>query len=213
MYSRIDVLSQRCIMPYLSLTDLVDIVSANGTPKMTKIRQIKHRPQYEPAHDFYRRLRETIQETHESNLSKNHLNSCLVNLTDKNKMTLYPPLISAYRKWWGKKNLTWFSPAGATYSHLGFDIGINPELGLEIAGVPHLIKLYFKGDPLVKNRIDIITHLMSVHALPYCANPNTVMGVLDIRRSKLITPTVPIQGLSNYLNAEMAFIASIWPTI
>ena len=44
----------------LSLTDLVDIVSKSGTPKATKVSHVKARPDYEPAHDFYRPLREQI---------------------------------------------------------------------------------------------------------------------------------------------------------
>jgi len=69
--------------------------------------------------------------------------------------------------------------------------------------------LYFKADPLAKNRIDIITHLVAVA----CANQapgGCVMGVLDVRRSKLITPTVPIDGLDTMLRAEAAYWATAW---
>lgn len=51
-------------MPQLSLTDFVDIVSKSGRPKATKVLQVKERPEYEPAFDFYRPFREHVIETH-----------------------------------------------------------------------------------------------------------------------------------------------------
>ena len=91
---------------------------------------------------------------------------------------------------------------------------MNPELGLEIDGTPHLIKLYFKSDKLAKNRIDIITHLMSVVLSDQCPSPEeTTMSVLDVRRAKLFSPTVPIQALDAILNAELAYVAHLWRAI
>jgi hypothetical protein len=45
----------------VSLTDFVDIVSKSGTPKATKVAQVKKRGRYEPAVDFYKPLREKAQ--------------------------------------------------------------------------------------------------------------------------------------------------------
>ena len=42
----------------ISLTDFVDIASKSGTPKATKVAQVKARPDYEPKFDFYRPIRE-----------------------------------------------------------------------------------------------------------------------------------------------------------
>ena len=50
-------------MPQISLTDFVDIVSTSGTPKATKVKQVKYRPAYNPAIDFYKRIRDDIVET------------------------------------------------------------------------------------------------------------------------------------------------------
>jgi hypothetical protein len=43
-------------MPSISLTDFVDFVVATGTSKLTKVRQIKRRPQYHPAFDHWKSL-------------------------------------------------------------------------------------------------------------------------------------------------------------
>ncbi len=201
-------------MPQLSLTDFVDIVSARGTPKATKVRQLKRRPTYDPAADFYKRIREGIVEAHQADQGKVCIDRTMTGLTDQKKITAYPPIVAGYKKWWGKKSLVWFYPPNVLYSKHGVDVAVNPELGLEIDGTPHLIKLYFKADPLAKNRVDIITHLMAITASGTCPSPSpTVMSVLDVRRGKLISPTVPITGLTGILDAELAYIATLWPTV
>ena len=58
-------------------------------------------------------------------------------------------------------------------------------------------------------KVDVCTHPMAVA----CAEPvpdGRVMGVLDVRRSKLITPTVPINGLDTMLRAEAAYWVAAW---
>lgn len=201
-------------MPQLSLTDFVDIVSASGTPKATKVRHVKRRPAYDPSADFYKRIREDIIESHKGTHDKAHLAATLTGLTDRKKITAYPPIVAGYGKWWGRKALTWFKPPSELYSRHGVDVAVNPELGLVIDGMPNLIKLYFKADPLAKNKVDIITHLMAIAVSGKCPSPSTtVMSVLDVRRGKLICPTVPISGLTGILDAELAYVAALWPSL
>lgn len=147
-------------MPRFSLTDFVDIVVSSGTPKANKVRNIKNRPPYNPAFDFYKPLRDHIVQIHRLGKSKANINALMPSITDKKKLNVYPVLIDGYRKWWGKKVLVWFDPPNGIYHQHGIDISVNPELGLEIAGKPYLIKLYFKKERLTKNRIDVIHFLM-----------------------------------------------------
>lgn len=201
-------------MTQISLTDLVDIVSLSGRPKATRVRLIKKRPPYDPASDFYRRIRETIIESHDRNQDKDFIDTAMATLTDPKKATAYPAIAKAYKRWWGRKNLVWFEPPDKIYMHSGIGVSVNPELGLKIDGKPHLIKLYFKTKPLEKPQIDIITHLMSITLSDLCPSPeNTIMSVLDIRRARLVAPTVPIPSLNGMLQAELAYIAALWPTL
>ncbi len=199
-------------MPRLSLTDFVDVVSTSGLPKSTKVSQIKHRETYHPAFDFYKPLRDHIVDMHCANQAKSTLAGILGNLQDQKKIDAYTSLVNGYRRWWGRKSFTWFDPPSGLYDAYGVEVSINPEVGLLINGSPHLIKLYFKSDSLSKNRVDIITHLMSKTLNGRCP-AKTKMAVLDIRNAKLITPTVPISTLDATLNAEIAYIANIWPNI
>jgi hypothetical protein len=72
--------------------------------------------------------------------------------------------------------------------------------------------LYFKQEPIDKYRIAIIHDLME-HSLRARALPNAEMSVLDVRNAKLHTrksTKAPNLGL---IHAELAFIATLWPTL
>lgn len=199
-------------MHRLSLTDFVDIVSKSGTPKATNVAKVKHRPGYEPATDFYKPLRDRIIDTHRNNLSLKNLEKLLSSLSDQKKLKNYPAVIEGYSTWCGKKTFKWFDPPSDFFSQHGIAISINPELGLVVNGQPYLIKLYFKSDPLTKNRIDIATHLMEVSLRKHCEAGET-MAILDVRCGKLFSPKVPIPSLSATLDAELAYIAALWPNV
>ena len=199
-------------MPKLSLTDLVDVVSKSGTPKSTKVTQIKHRPPYSPATDFYKPLRDEIIHIHASALAKATLTKFGSSVSDPKKAANYPDAITGYTSWWGRKSITWFIPPSETYSANGVDVSVNPELGLEFGGQHYIIKLYFKADPLAKSRVNLITHMMEISLRPKCTH-SEIMALLYVRNSKLFAPAVPIAGLTPVVNAELAYIAALWPLV
>ena len=192
-------------------TSFVDFVSKSGTPKLTVVRRTKKLTDdgYGPEKDFYKRIREAIIEMHPTGGSITRVSGVLPGLTDKKKIDSYPKLVDGYKRWTGRRGAEWFEPPSVLWSCGGLSVRVNPELGLIIKGRPHLTKLYFKTDSLAKNRIDIITHLMR-SACSSKAPTGCVMGVLDIRRPKLFTPTVPIDGLDSLLRGEAASWATVW---
>lgn len=197
----------------ISLTDFVDIVSKSGTPKATKIAQVKNRVPYNPAADFYKVIRDTIIEMHSASRGKAHLRELLSSLVDQKKASNYPGVVDGYLKWWGRKTLEWFTPPSGIFSDHGMEVSINPELGLNIDGQPHVIKLYFKSEPLSKMRVDIATHLMEVSLRPNC-HYNEIIGVLDTRRSRFITSSnTPVGILDATIHAELSYIAAVWPKV
>jgi hypothetical protein len=199
-------------MPQISLTDLVDIVSKSGTPKATKVAQVKARPDYEPAHDFYKPLRDRIVEIHKAGDPKSAMGGFMASVTDQKKRTNYPDAVNGYRKWWGQKALVWFVPPRAAYAQHGVEVIINPELGLEINSARHLVKLYFKTEPLSKLRVDIITRLMDNTLRPQCQK-NEIMAVLDVRESKLFSCHAAAAIPMAVIDAELAYVGSLWPHV
>lgn len=200
-------------MTYLVLTDFLDVVSKSGSPKATKVSQLKHRPPYSPATDFYKTLREGLQSVHKTGKPKAALGSILTTTVDPKKHGNYQSVLSGYRKWWGKKTFLWFEPPNSNYLKSGVEIAVNPELGLEFNSQRHAIKLYLKEDPLTKLRIDLITGLMH-HTLGPLGASGTIMSVLDARRSRLISSPAPGgTAVMPMVDAELAYIAALWPLV
>lgn len=200
-------------MPTISLTHFVDFVSKAGTPKLTVVKNAKQQlaDDYDPATDFYKAVREGIVEMHKAGQSKSALNTLLTGLTDKKKQTAYPPIVQGYKKFLGKKKVSWFDPPRDEWTHGALGVSVNPELGLKINGVRHAIKLYFKAEKLAKLRIDIATQLMEL-VLGVSKKP-LVFGVLDVRNAKLFTSNGVNPGLVALLQGEASSFAQIYASV
>lgn len=199
-------------MPKLTLTDLIEVVTKSGTPKATKVAQIKYREPYEPAADFYKRFRERVCEIHRLGLGKGDLKSILAGLSDPKKSANYPAVVAGYAKWWGRKDLAWFSPPSTTYSASGVDVAVNPELGLEVNGVPYVIKMHLKTEPLPKSKADLITAFLS-EVLTASSSEETHFGVIDVRSAKLFEVSSSRRNLKAMIDAELAYISTLWPKV
>ncbi len=200
-------------MPTISLTHFVDFVSKAGTPKLTVVKNAKQQltDGYDPATDFYKAIRDGIIEMHKSGQPKTALDSVMTGLTDKKKLTAYPPIVKGYKKFLGKKLATWFDPPRDEWAHGGLAVSVNPELGLKINDVRHVIKLYFKAEKLAKLRIDIATQLMKL-VLGVSKKP-LVFGVLDVRNAKLFTSNGVNPGLIALLQGEASSFAQIYGSV
>jgi hypothetical protein len=196
-------------MARITLNDFAGIMlTTRLSTKLSKIRKIKNMQDYNPVTDFYKPLREQIIALHKKGLSLNTLSQIGQNLSDTKKLSNYPTIISSYQKWCRKKQLIWFSPPQTALRISGdVDIGINPELGLEIKGIPHLIKLYFNKEELPKERARVITNIMALELMPHC-EPATEITILDVRRADLIHFD-KIQDFEVALAGELASTAAM----
>lgn len=172
-------------MPEISLTEFVDFVIKAGTPKQTEVRRIKrqHLRGYHPSRDYWRKLRDGIVELHRNGYPKSFLDSVATAIVDKNKRRTYPELVKAYKKFLGRKAITWFEPIRGDWCYGDLCVRINPELGITIKGEDHLVKLYFKDTPLKKDRIAVISQMM-LDGLSDDAEGLNV-ALLDVRKNKL----------------------------
>jgi len=190
----------------VSLTTFVDFVSKAGTPKATVVRKWKESGDYEIVTDFYKRVREAIVEYHKNGAPvDNALAGC------NKKIPHFNGIIAGHKKWVRRKDLKWFAPPTEVWQCGQLSVSINPELGLSVEGVPHLIKLYFKGDRLAKSRVNIITQLMT-SALASATRRDCVMAVLDVRNAKLFSGQGNDLRLEAQLRAEAAYWNTLWPT-
>ena len=167
----------------ISLTQFVDFILKTGTPRLTEVRRIKsqHKSGYHPSRDFYRKLRDGIVEYHEYNRERTFFNNLSRGITDRNKLSIYPELINAYKKFLGRKDVAWFDQAKDFWNYKELRVSINPELGLTLNDNKYLIKLYFKEEPkLTKQRIRIISNLMDTLDRP----DDVQLAILELRRGK-----------------------------
>ena len=91
-------------------------------------------------------------------------------------------------------------------------MAINPEIGLKINGQAHIVKLYLRTDSLTKAKADLIVSLMN-HVFSASQAPGTQFGVLDVRNSKLFTYSSAGKNFKPMVDAELSYIASLWPHV
>ena len=193
----------------LSLTDFVDFTTRVSQRKISKIKELKSRGDYETYKDFYKRFREGVIKTHKNSHGKPYLDEILSLTTDEKKIKAFTDLVRGYKKFWGKKEIKWFTPPHKKWSHGNLEIRINPELGLEINGVKYLIKLYFKDEALKKADTKHILAFLQ-HELKDIAPKDVVMAILDVRKSNLISESTYNLDLIQLFTTEAEALSSLW---
>lgn len=197
----------------ISLTDFIDFVSKAGTPKITKVREIKARPAYHPSRDFYKYLRDGIKTFHDENHpDKNaYFRALLAVSPDIRKRAKFDGLIRAYKRFLGTKAIENQNNENVIWTYDELEVSVNPELCLRIDGEKCLIKLYFKADELTKLRIDVALYLMQ-NALPHIPDVDKY-AILYIDKSRLLSESAPDPSLAALLQAEAQSFITIYNSL
>lgn len=195
-------------MDHVSLTYFIDFAMKSGMPKLGVVRDFKEREEYEPVADFYKLVREALAEAHKDPQPKKYLDRFFASVKDENRRKVYPGIIKAYKRFLGRKSVSFFAPPQASWKIGELELHINPELGLLIDDVPHIIKLYFKEGKLINNRIASAVHVMNL-ALRASA-PESVIGILDVRHSKFHGPRAMNSNVNALLEGEAAAFCAMF---
>jgi hypothetical protein len=197
-------------MPAISLTNFVDVVAASGTARITKVRDTKrfYEQGYAPERDFYKPLRDRISHAFADGWSTTAFRESLAEVTDPKKVENYEQARKGLTKWVGRKTITAMEPRRRVWRSGELEVSVNPELRLSVNGVTYDVKLYLRADPISKRRADVALHLLGLGR-----NDGTVAGVLDVRRARLLVPTVDIEGMDALLAAEAAAFSALWNSI
>lgn len=202
------------MIPPISLTDFVDFVAASGVPKMTKVREIKYRPDYERMFDYWRILREGIVGFHAqgANDKTKYFDDLLGGMTNGAKREGYRPLVANYKGYIGRKRFVSMPvPRHMVWKRGDLIVRVNPELRLNVNENPQLIKLYFKGVPLSKSKVAIILLLMK-RATPRPQEPITYC-LNDVHHNKQYLNENPNDDLLPLLYGEADSFQTIWKSI
>lgn len=198
-------------MPRIGMSDFCDVVTKTGPSKIAAIARIKNKPKYTPAFDFYKRVREAIVAFHKQD-DQDALGQALISTADATRLKHYSEVIAAYKKWMSNKNIQWFEPPVSKHQKNGFDIAVNPELGLVIDGKSIVIKLYFRGEDLPKLKLKMMNDVMAI-ALASEMKSGKSCGVLDVRNTKLTLSGNINPSVETMISAELAYIASVWDSV
>ncbi len=200
-------------MVEISLTEFVDFVIRSGSPKLTVVRTVKkrHEEGYSPKSDFYKKLREGIVSFHKDGKPKTALDSIATGLSDQKKRDSYPILLQGYRKFLGRKKIEWFEPLKKKWECGHLAVRVNPELGLRVKDAPYLVKMYFKQEGLTAKHVACILHLLQLALTS--KKTRRGIGLLDVRRGRLITAPEFDASLTPLLQGEALSFASIYESI
>jgi hypothetical protein len=151
---------------------------------------------------------------HSSGSGPDALDRVLKNLTDSKKAGLYPKYVRSYKKWMGKKRIAWTGCETMQWKSGDLVVNVNPELGLQIDGLDHMIKLYFRqGKELSPRRAEVMLYLFDSAVR---ANDGQIAtpAIMDVRRGKLLpfsSGTNP--ALAALLQGEALSFTGIWQAV
>jgi len=198
-------------MEKVSLTYFVDFVLRSGTPKITGVREYKTRKD-ELSSDFYRTIREGILTMHRRGACESVLDEILAKASDEKKRRIYPHVAAGYRKFLATGDKRWFAPPQGEIQLGPLAVNLNPEVGFMIGKKPHLVKLYFRQEPLTAKRSSIVLALFAAGLGR--AYPEHVFAMLDVQRGKLHTAASPHNPrLDVLLRGEAASFSTIYAEV
>jgi hypothetical protein len=177
---------------------------------MTKVRQIKHRPDYHPAFDHWKILRDGIVNFHAvGEGDRKFFDRLLADMADGAKRETYGPLVTNYKRYLGRKTIV-SAPADRhiIWKHSELEVRVNPELRLTVNDQEMIIKLYFKKLQPARKSVGIILLLIK-HALPASPNPVTYC-LLDVHHNKEYKDANPSDNLLPLLRGEAENFLTIW---
>ncbi|MED0675818.1 hypothetical protein ABEV55_15790 [Aneurinibacillus thermoaerophilus] len=199
----------------VGLTQFLDFtLKGSGAAKTNFVRKVKYQPDYHPAFDHWRQLRNEIKRIHENNLDIATLDD-LLKTVDQKKRKGYQEAIKQYKKFVKGKQIEWFDVGKSHWAFENLLVRSTPEIGLVINGKPHLIKLYFKGksERIDTHNIKSTLTLMSQSHSSIDFPEDYSHAVLNVQRNRLYSTTEVNQDLLVSLESEAAQFLYLWDRV
>lgn len=193
-------------MASIFMKEFSSIATTSGTQKISKIKKEKNKGPYHPAQDFYKIIRESIIDALKKDLGIEHILKTADEYDNEKRKPAYKLIAKNYKKWMGKKEVSWINPPRGKYEFSSSTIILNPELGFNYDDdVTRVIKLYFAEEKVSQNRANYMIYLMN-EVLP----KKHSYHVLDIRRKRLFNATNNHDTMFISINSEITGIESAW---
>jgi hypothetical protein len=187
-----------------SLTHFLRFLSTRGLARVQIVTDSQQK--YDPATDYYRKLREGIIDALASGNTK-PLWALLGSVSDDRKIPHYKVCIERLEGWLRKNKLNVISQLDpATYKLGHLRVNVSPELVMQINARRHIVKLYMAKEPLSPYALRAYGFLVrNTHG--ESAEP----AILDVRNGKLRTARVTSKRRTlQWLLGEAAAFIEIW---
>ncbi|MFK4862336.1 hypothetical protein ACI1T5_02305 [Lactococcus petauri] len=202
-------------MIQISLTQFLDYSAKVSTSaKINKVKEIKRSPDYHPAFDYWKPLRDTIKKIHEKGRPIEDLKG-LLSTVDEKKVKNYTRAINTYISF-VKRNKVEYFPVGKSTWNMNDELYVSssPELGLIINGKKYYVKNYYKKHDdktkvILKNINSTLT-LMSLSKPNFEIEPDATFAVINFQNGKLIEAKAPSADNLLELEIEAENFINIW---
>lgn len=196
----------------VSFTKFLDFVAQTGEPKATTALQAwrQSNTPYDPTRDYHKRVRELIVDFSKTKIEPNW--EAFVDAQNPKKQKNFSETIERFRTWRkAYKSIAWFDPPRSEWKTEEFFVAVNPELGLELDGQRHAIKLFLNNNPLSKLKAQSGGLIM--HSCLHQVARDTKFSVLDIKAGKFHTFGKATEKLEYLLVGERAHLSAMLSAI
>jgi hypothetical protein len=205
------------------LSVFIDFCCTTGTRRVGIARELRQQRGY----DFYGPFVRELQALHaravhltpralEGDLPKYVAESTA---SDKRKARIYPKLVAGYSRVLSELGKTTWAPmkerafpvGGDVEVVVGADVGLLVEKDAASPVKLHFLNLYPYGEAVADHRVELIIFLMKMALDRDDQDP--ICGVVDLIRSRLVTPTIQPEAVKDLLalvRGEGAAFSSLW---
>ncbi|GGE57862.1 hypothetical protein [Priestia taiwanensis] len=180
--------------------------------KMKKVQEIKNQGAYHPIRDHWKEFREALASCCKNQRDLRDMEVLLRDIPERKKNS-YASLLDVFLKFIRNKDVTAFVPPNVHWKYSdALLVRATPEIGLTINGIPHLIKIFFKGDTVAvsKRNIQPTLTLMEDATKDCDLLAYTTLSTLDIKKGKLHTLDRKNPLVLQALRHEAQLFLQIW---
>ncbi|MFS7427048.1 hypothetical protein CKN96_05910 [Carnobacterium maltaromaticum] len=200
----------------LSLSQFMNFSTKKSpSARLKAVKDAKYGDDYHPGRDYWKKLRDEIKRIHEKDLPIEDLKNILFDVP-KDREANYRKNINSYISFVKKNNVTYFPVGKAIWT---FDetisVNANPELGLIINGVPHLVKNHYKKSDgsVSKQTIKTTLTAMQIATSEFVVPENAVYSVLNLQNKQLYSSQGIIDDDLMLLQSEAIQLSYMWNNV
>lgn len=189
----------------ISLSEFVDFATMKTvTAQIRKVRDIFTSRPYDPRTDFWKIMRDRLQEVERG---KRSLESICSGLSDSKKVNRYPGAVNGYKRFRKRTDTKFFRTPSWNWPCEGLIVKVKADTGYEIEGKKYVVKWYFREEPLTILRRKFTFALFAASMPP---DITAMPAILDVPAGKFYLAPIPPDRLDLELRVVARSFVQIW---